>query len=200
MAGSMNKVILIGRIGQDPKISYTTSGQAVANLSVATDEGYKDRNTGQKVDKTEWHRIVAWRQTAEFVGKYLSKGRLVMVEGKLQTRKWQDQNGQDRYSTEIVANNIQGLDSKQGDGNYQGQQQGQAQGQPQQQGQYNQQPQQNQQAQHNQHNKQNQQNQAGQYNQQPQYNNAPQNGGDSQEEDLGPAFPSEASGMDEVPF
>ncbi|OEU65963.1 MAG: single-stranded DNA-binding protein [Desulfovibrio sp. S3730MH75] len=182
MAGSMNKVILIGRIGQDPKISYTTSGQAVANLSVATDEGYKDRNTGQKVDKTEWHRIVAWRQTAEFVGKYLSKGRLVMVEGKLQTRKWQDQNGQDRYSTEIVANNIQGLDSKQqGDGGYQGQQQGQ----------YNQQ---------NQQPQQNQQSQQGQYNQQPQYNNAPQNGGASQEEDLGPAFPSEASGMDEVPF
>ena len=183
MAGSMNKVILIGRIGQDPKISYTTSGQAVASFSVATDEGYKDRNSGQKIEKTEWHNVVAWRGTAEFVSKYLSKGRLVMVEGKLQTDKWQDKNGQDRYTTKIQATNVQGLDSRQGDGGYQGQQ-------VQQQGQYNQQPQQNQ---YNQ-----------QYNQQPQqnsYNNAPQqhNGG-SQEEDLGPAFPSEASGMDEVPF
>ncbi len=190
MAGSMNKVILIGRIGQDPKISYTTSGQAVANFSVATDEGYKDRNSGQKVDKTEWHNIVAWRGTAEFVSKYLSKGRLVMVEGKLQTDKWQDKNGQDRYTTKIQASSIQGLDSRPSDGGYQGQQQGQAQGQPQQ-NQYNQQPQQNQQ---------NQQGQYNQQNQQPQYNNAPQNGGASQEEDLGPAFPSEASGMDEVPF
>ena len=187
MAGSMNKVILIGRIGQDPKLSYTTSGQAVANFSVATDEGYKDRNSGQKVDKTEWHRVVAWRQTAEFVGKYLSKGRLVLVEGKLQTRKWQDQNGQDRYTTEIQANNVQGLDSRQ-DGAYQGGQQqgGYQQGQqfnnqpggyqPQNQAQGQPQPQNNQQAQ-------------GQ-----QYGNYPD------DEDLGPAFPSEASGMDEVPF
>ncbi len=188
MAGSMNKVILIGRIGQDPKLSYTTSGQAVANFSVATDEGYKDRNSGQKVEKTEWHRIVAWRQTAEFVGKYLSKGRLVLVEGKLQTRKWQDQNGQDRYTTEIQANNVQGLDRMQ-DGAYQGQQQGgyQQQGQQGQQGQYN-----NQQQFNNQ-----QQGQPQQYNnQQPQG----QQGGFQEEEDLGPAFPSEASGMDEVPF
>ncbi|NDV25536.1 single-stranded DNA-binding protein [Desulfovibrio sp. JC010] len=187
MAGSMNKVILIGRIGQDPKLSYTTSGQAFVNFSVATDEGYKDRNTGQKVDKTEWHRVTAWRHTAEFVGKYLSKGRLVMVEGKLQTRKWQDQNGQDRYTTEIVANNVQGLDSRQ-DGGYQGQQQGgyQQQGG----GQYNNQQQgggyqgQPQQQQYN--------------NQQPQQQQ--QGGGFQEEEDLGPAFPSEASGMDEVPF
>ncbi|SDL39683.1 single-strand DNA-binding protein [Maridesulfovibrio ferrireducens] len=195
MAGSMNKVILVGRIGQDPKISYTTSGQAVANFSVATDEGYKDRNSGQKIDKTEWHNIVAWRGTAEFVSKYLSKGRLVMVEGKLQTDKWQDKNGQDRYTTKIQASNVQGLDSRQSDGGGQGQQQGQY-------NQQNQQPQQNQQGQYN------QQNNAGQYNQQQsqqqpqqnQYNNAPQQGGGSQEEDLGPAFPSEASGMDEVPF
>ena len=188
MAGSMNKVILIGRLGQDPKLSYTTSGQAFANLSVATDEGYKDRNTGQRVDKTEWHRVTAWRHTAEFVGKYLTKGSLVMVEGKLQTRKWQDQNGQDRYTTEIVANNIQALEGRQqGGGSFQGQQQGgyQQQGG----GQYN-----------------NQQ-QGGGYQGQPQqqqYNNnqqTPQQGGGFQEEeDLGPAFPSEASGMDEVPF
>ncbi|CCO22162.1 single-stranded DNA-binding protein [Maridesulfovibrio hydrothermalis] len=191
MAGSMNKVILIGRIGQDPKLSYTTSGQAVANLSIATDEGYKDRNSGQKVEKTEWHRVVAWRQTAEFIGKYLSKGRLVMVEGKLQTRKWQDQNGQDRYTTEIVANNVQGLDSRQNDGGgYQGQQQGQYNNQQgQQQGQYNQQ-----QGQYN-----NQQ-PAQQPGQQPQQQQAQQGGGFGDDEDLGPAFPSEASGMDEVPF
>ncbi|WP_421901275.1 single-stranded DNA-binding protein [Maridesulfovibrio sp.] len=120
MAGSMNKVIIIGRLGQDPQLNYTQSGQAVANLSVATDEGYKDKNTGQKVEKTEWHRVVAWRQTAEFVGQYLNKGRLVMVEGKLETRKWQDQNGQDRYTTEINAQNIQALDSQQNAGGQQG--------------------------------------------------------------------------------
>ncbi|WP_027720882.1 single-stranded DNA-binding protein [Maridesulfovibrio zosterae] len=195
MAGSMNKVILIGRIGQDPKLSYTTSGQAVANFSVATDEGYKDRNSGQKVDKTEWHRVVAWRQTAEFVGKYLSKGRLVLVEGKLQTRKWQDQNGQDRYTTEIQANNVQGLDSRQ-DGAYQGgQQEGYSQGQ--QQGGYQQGQQFN--------------NQQGGYQSQNQAQAQPQQQNNQQaqgqqygsypdDEDLGPAFPSEASGMDEVPF
>ncbi len=116
----MNKVIIIGRLGQDPQLNYTQSGQAVANLSVATDEGYKDKNTGQKVEKTEWHRVVAWRQTAEFVGQYLNKGRLVMVEGKLETRKWQDQNGQDRYTTEINAQNIQALDSQQNAGGQQG--------------------------------------------------------------------------------
>jgi single-strand DNA-binding protein len=187
MAGSMNKVILIGRLGQDPKLSYTTSGQAFANISVATDEGYKDRNTGQKVDKTEWHRVTAWRHTAEFVGKYLTKGRLVMVEGKLQTRKWQDQNGQDRYTTEIVASNIQGLDSRQEGAGYQSQPQGgyQQQGG----GQYN-----------------NNQPQGGGYQGQPQqqFNNQQpqqqQGGGFQEDEDLGPAFPSEASGMDEVPF
>ncbi|WP_432737605.1 single-stranded DNA-binding protein [Maridesulfovibrio sp. FT414] len=179
MAGSMNKVILIGRLGQDPKLSYTTSGQAFANLSVATDEGYKDRNTGQRVDRTEWHRVVAWRQTAEFAGKFLSKGRLVMVEGKLQTRKWQDQNGQERYTTEIVANVIQGLDSKQ-EGGYQNQPQGN--------GNYNN----NQQGGYQQPNQ-----QQGQ-----QYNNQQSQpyGGYPDDEDLGPAFPSEASGMDEVPF
>jgi single-strand DNA-binding protein len=174
MAGSMNKVILIGRIGQDPKLSYTPSGQAVVNFSLATDEGYKDRNTGQRVDKTEWHRVVAWRQTAEFVGKYLTKGNLVLVEGKLQTRKWQDQGGQDRFTTEIVANTVQGLESRQQAG-------GQSQGYQQQGGYQNQ----------------NQQSQG--YQQQGGYNNN-QQGGYPDDEDLGPAFPSEASGMDEVPF
>ncbi|MGE4291330.1 MAG: single-stranded DNA-binding protein [Desulfovibrio sp.] len=171
MAGSMNKVLLIGRLGQDPKLSYTQGGQAVANFTLATDEGYRDRTSGQKVERTEWHRIVAWRQTAEFCGNYLSKGRLVLVEGKLQTRKWQDQNGQDRYTTEIVASNVQGLDSRQeGAAPSQGAPQGQARPQQRQQGGY-QQPQQSQ-----------------------------QNGPSYEDEDLGPAFPSEASGMDDVPF
>ncbi|MEF2144375.1 MAG: single-stranded DNA-binding protein [Desulfovibrionaceae bacterium] len=176
MAGSMNKVILIGRLGQDPKLSYTQSGQAVANFTLATDEGYRDRQSGQKVDRTEWHRVVAWRQAAEFCGNYLSKGRLVLVEGKLQTRKWQDQNGQDRYTTEIVANTVQGLDSRQdgagapAGGAPSGARQGQPQRPPQQQG--------------------------GGYQQPPQGNQAP----NYEDEDLGPAFPSEASGMDDVPF
>jgi len=193
MAGSMNKVILIGRVGQEPKLSYTSSGQAVANFSVATDEGYRDKQTGQKVERTEWHRIVAWRHQAEFVGNYLGKGRLVMVEGKLQTRKWQDQNGQDRYSTEIVADSVQGLDrapdGQQGQAGKQGgyQQQNnnyQQQGQPQQGG-------------YQQQNNNYQQPQQGQPQQgQPQQGGQPQ----QQEEDLGPAFPSEASGMDDVPF
>jgi len=164
MAGSMNKVILIGRLGRDPELSYTPNGQARAKFSLATDEGYRDKQTGQKVERTEWHNIVAWRNTAEFVGNYLTKGRLVMVEGKLQTRKWQDQNtGQDRYMTEVVADNVQGLDRAPDNG-----QGGQYQ---QQSGYQQQQPQQRQQ-------------------QQPQ----------QQKEDLGPAFPSEASGMDDVPF
>jgi len=112
VSGSLNKVILVGRLGQDPKLAYTQSGQPVATFSMATDESYNDRE-GQKVEKTEWHRIVVWGKMAEFYGNNLSKGRLVMVEGKLQTRKWQDQQGQDRYTTEIVAQNVTFMDSKQ---------------------------------------------------------------------------------------
>ena len=182
MAGSMNKVILIGRLGRDPELSYTPNGQARCKFSIATDEGYRDRQTGQRVEKTEWHNIVAWRQTAEFCGNYLSKGRLVMVEGKLQTRKWQDQNtGQDRYMTEIVADNVQGLDrAPDGQFNQAGQQNNYQQQGPQ--GGYQQPPQQN-------------GYQQGQSQGQPQGQQPQQ-----QEEDLGPAFPSEASGMDDVPF
>lgn len=110
---SMNKVLIVGRIGQDPKLSYTPSGQAVASFSIATDEGYKDKATGNKVDKVEWHKVVAWRGQAEFAANYLSKGRLVLVEGKLQTRKWQGNDGSDRFVTEIVATSIQGLDKPQ---------------------------------------------------------------------------------------
>ena len=108
---SMNKVIIIGRIGKDPEIRHTQSGQAVATLSVATDESYKDQS-GQKVEKTEWHKIVVWGKQADFVANYLGKGRLVYAEGKLETRKWQDQSGQDRYSTEIKAVTVQALDKK----------------------------------------------------------------------------------------
>ena len=111
----MNKVILVGRLGQDPKTAYSAAGTAVANLSVATDESYKDQS-GAKIEKTEWHKIVAFGKTAEFCDKYLSKGRLVLVEGSLQTRKWQDQQGQDRYSTEIKAVRVQALDKAQGQG------------------------------------------------------------------------------------
>lgn len=111
MSGSMNKVILVGRLGQDPKLAYTQNGQPVANFSMATDESYMDKD-GQKVEKTEWHRVVVWGKMAEFYGNNLSKGRLVLVEGKLQTRKWQDQQGQDRYTTEINSFRIQILDSK----------------------------------------------------------------------------------------
>ena len=108
---SVNKAIIIGRIGKDPEIRYTQSGQAVATLSVATDESYKDQS-GQKIEKTEWHKVVVWGKQADFVANYLGKGRLVYVEGKLETRKWQDQSGQDRYSTEIKAVTIQALDKK----------------------------------------------------------------------------------------
>lgn len=97
-----NKVELIGNLGKDPDVRYTANGNPVANLAIATDESYKDRNTGQKVEKTEWHRVVVFGKPAEFAGQYLAKGAQVFVEGKLQTRKWQDQSGQDRYTTEIV--------------------------------------------------------------------------------------------------
>ena len=116
MAGSMNKVILVGRLGQDPKLAYTQSGQAVANFSLATDESYTDRS-GDKVEKTEWHRIVCWGKTGELVSNYLQKGSLVLVEGKLQTRKWQDQQGQDRYTTEISAQSVQFMEPKGARGN-----------------------------------------------------------------------------------
>ena len=146
----LNKVTLIGHLGQDPDLKYGQSGNPVCNLSLATDEGYTDKD-GNKVDRTEWHRIVAYQRLAETCGQYLHKGSLVYVEGKLQTRKWQDQNGQDRYTTEVVAQRVQFLDRK-GDG------QGQA--------------------------------------KQPPAGRQPA----KQEDDLGPAFPSESGGMDDVPF
>jgi len=118
MARGINKVILIGNLGADPDTRFTPNGTAVSNLSVATDESYKDRNTGQMVPKTEWHRVVMFNRLAEIAKEYLKKGSKVYLEGRLQTRKWQDQSGQDRYTTEIVANEMQMLDSRPGGGGY----------------------------------------------------------------------------------
>ncbi len=110
MAGSLNKVMIIGRMGKDPETRYTQTGAAVCNITVATDEGYvKD---GQKIDRTEWHQVVLWGKQAEFCQNYLGKGRLVFVEGKLQTRSWEDQQGNKRYTTEINAFRIAPLDPK----------------------------------------------------------------------------------------
>ena len=98
---SVNKVILLGHLGADPEVRYTQGGTAVANLRIATNESYTDRNSGEKVEKTEWHRVVAWGKLAEIVGQYLAKGRQVYIEGQLQTRQWQDKEGNTRYSTEV---------------------------------------------------------------------------------------------------
>ncbi|WP_165076220.1 MULTISPECIES: single-stranded DNA-binding protein [unclassified Desulfovibrio] len=176
----LNKVMLIGRLGRDPELRYTQSGSPVATLNVATDESYTDRD-GNKVERTEWHRVSVFQRQAENCANYLAKGSLVYVEGSLQTRKWQDQSGQDRYTTEIKAQRVQFLDRKGergqapdgapndwGDGGGQRQRpQGNRQGG--QQGGRN--------APH-----------------------APQGRQNRHDDDLGPAFPSEASGMDEVPF
>jgi single-strand DNA-binding protein len=124
MARGINKVILIGNLGQDPDIRFTPSGTAVANLNVATSDTWLDRQSGQRQERTEWHKVVLFNKTAEIAQQYLKKGSKVYIEGRLQTRKWQDQNGQDRYSTEIVANDMQMLDGRTGD--YQGGHQGQA--------------------------------------------------------------------------
>ncbi len=203
---TLNKVMLIGRLGRDPELRYTQSGKPVANFSIATDESYTGRD-GNRVDKAEWHNIVVWDRAGENAANMLRKGSLVYIEGRLQTRKWQDQQGNNRYSTEIICERWQFLEPKgsqgsydgppmhddqdfpapPGGGGYQGGGQGGGQGG---QGGYQgggghqggggqrgQRPQQG----------------GGQRHQQPQQ-------GGQQEEDLGPAFPSEASGMDEVPF
>lgn len=112
MARGINKVILVGNLGNDPEVRYANNGAAIANISVATSESWKDKNTGEQVDKTEWHRVVMFNRLGEIAGEYLKKGSKVYIEGKLQTRKWQDQSGQDRYTTEIVANEMQMLDSR----------------------------------------------------------------------------------------
>lgn len=173
----LNKVMIIGRLGRDPELRYTQSGSPVASLNIATDESYTDRD-GNKVDRTEWHRVSVFQRQAENCANYLTKGSLVYVEGSLQTRKWQDQQGQDRYTTEIKAQRVQFLDRKgdasRGEGGggrgYEddygaaaprGNAPRGGQGAPRQQSQGNRRP---------------------------------------ADDDLGPAFPSEASNMDEVPF
>tara|TARA_Y100000996_G_C22282431_1_gene544606 strand:+ start:14 stop:460 length:447 start_codon:yes stop_codon:yes gene_type:complete len=111
MAGSVNKVILIGNLGKDPEVRHLENGAAVANFSIATSENYKDRKTGEKVSQTEWHNIVAWRGLAEIAEKYLKKGAKVYIEGKLKTRTWQDKEGNNRYSTEVITDNLTMLGS-----------------------------------------------------------------------------------------
>ena len=172
----LNKVMIIGYLGRDPELKYAASGMPIANLRIATDESYTDRD-GNKVERTEWHSVVVFQRSAENCATYLSKGSLVFVEGSLQTRKWQDQNGQDRYTTEIKAARVQFLDRKgarQNTGGEEGpwqadgdQPKGGGRG-------------------------------GGQ--------SGGQGGGRNQQrdrqppDDMGPAFPSEASGMDDVPF
>lgn len=118
MARGVNKVILIGNMGKDPDIRYMPSGAAAANCSIATSESWRDKNTGEMQEKTEWHNLVFFGRLAEIVGEYCKKGSKIYVEGRLQTRKWQDKNGNDRYTTEIVANEMQMLDSRGAGGDY----------------------------------------------------------------------------------
>jgi len=108
----INKVILVGNVGQDPEVRYMPSGGAVANLSIATSESWKDKQTGEQTDRTEWHRVVFFNRLGEIAGEYLKRGAKVYVEGSLRTRKWQDKDGQERYTTEIVGNEMQMLDKK----------------------------------------------------------------------------------------
>ena len=112
MASGVNKAIILGNVGNDPELKYTASGNAIANISIATSESWKDKQTGQKQEKTEWHKVSAFGRLAEIIGEYVKKGSKVYIEGKIQTRKWQDKNGEDRYTTEIVANELQLLDSR----------------------------------------------------------------------------------------
>lgn len=163
----LNKVMIIGRLGRDPELRYSQSGMPIASLNVATDESYMDKD-GNKVDRTEWHRVSVFQKAAENCANFLAKGSLVYVEGSLQTRKWQDQQGQDRYTTEIKAQRVQFLDRK-GDGARSGASYGDDQSMGSEGG--------------------------GQQRRAPRAQQKP-----SRDEDLGPAFPSEASGMDEVPF
>ncbi len=119
MARGINKVILIGNLGQDPEVRFSPSGTAIANLNLATTDTWTDRQSGQRQERTEWHRLVLFNKTAEIAQQYLKKGSKIYVEGRLQTRKWQGQDGQDRYTTEIVVNDMQMLDSR-GGGDFQG--------------------------------------------------------------------------------
>ncbi|WP_294446160.1 single-stranded DNA-binding protein [uncultured Mailhella sp.] len=167
----LNKVMIIGHLGADPELRYTQSGSPVTTLRVATDESYTDRD-GNRVERTEWHRIVVFQRAAENCNQYLRKGSLVYVEGKLSTRKWQDQNGQDRYTTEIRADRVQFLDRRSGGAPAEGDGMGYA------------------------------PRQAAPRPAQAPRQSAPKSRAPQQDsyEDLGPAFPSEASTMDDIPF
>ncbi|MFO7667025.1 MAG: single-stranded DNA-binding protein [Desulfobacterales bacterium] len=115
----INKAMIVGRLGRDPEIRYTPGGVAVANFSVATSEEWKDKESNEKKERTEWHRIVAFGKLGEICGEYLSKGKLVYVEGRIQTRSWEDKDGNKKYTTEIVASDVQFLDKKDsGSGDY----------------------------------------------------------------------------------
>ncbi|MDR2925834.1 MAG: single-stranded DNA-binding protein [Azoarcus sp.] len=113
---SVNKVILIGNLGRDPEIRYMTSGEAVANVTIATSESWKDKNSGEQKEQTEWHRVVFYRRLAEIVGQYLKKGSQVYVEGRIRTRKWTDKDGQERYTTEVEASEMKMLGRREGGG------------------------------------------------------------------------------------
>ena len=117
MARGINKVILIGNLGKDPEVRYMPNGSAVATITLATSESWKDKQTGQAQERTEWHRVVFFNRLGEIAGEYLKKGSKAYVEGSLRTRKWQDQGGQDRWTTEIVGNELQMLDGKSGGSN-----------------------------------------------------------------------------------
>jgi single-strand DNA-binding protein len=114
MARGVNKVILVGNLGRDPEVRYTSNGQAIANITVATSEQWKDKQSGQSQERTEWHRVVMFGKLGEIAGEYLRKGSQVYIEGSLRTRKWQGQDGQDRYTTEIVADEMQMLGGRGG--------------------------------------------------------------------------------------
>ena len=115
MARGVNKVILVGNLGADPETRYTASGAAITNIRIATSESWRDKQTGENQERTEWHRVVFFSRLAEIAGEYLRKGSQVYVEGSLRTRKWQGQDGQDRYTTEIVANEMQMLGARGGE-------------------------------------------------------------------------------------
>jgi len=113
---SINKVILIGNLGRDPEVRYTPNGNAVCNVSVATTRTWKNKDSGDRAEETEWHRVVFYDRLAEIAGEYLKKGRSVYVEGRLKTRKWQDKEGKDQYTTEVIADNMQMLGGREGGG------------------------------------------------------------------------------------
>jgi single-strand DNA-binding protein len=124
MARGINKVIIVGNVGGDPETRYMPSGSAVTNLTVATNESWKDKQTGEKKERTEWHRVAMFNRLAEIAAEYLRKGSQVYIEGKLRTRKWQDKDGQDRYTTEIIADEMQMLGGRGGSGDFGGGNQG----------------------------------------------------------------------------